>query len=67
MAKTKMKSNRGAAKRFRLTGGGRVRRNHAYHGHLFTAKSAKRKRRLRKTTLVAPADEARVRRMLAGG
>jgi large subunit ribosomal protein L35 len=67
MAKVKMKSNRSAAKRFKVTGGGRIKRNKAYHGHLFTAKSAKRKRNLRKSTLVAGADQARARRMLAGG
>ena len=64
MGKTKMKTNRSAAKRFRLTGSGRVRRSQAFTGHLFTAKSAKRKRNLRKTTLVSAADAPRVKRML---
>jgi large subunit ribosomal protein L35 len=67
MGKVKMKSNRAAAKRFKLTGSGRVKRNHAYHGHLFTAKSAKRKRNLRKSAILAPADTARAKKMLAGG
>ncbi len=66
MGKSKMKTNRSAAKRFRLTGTGKVRRSHAYQGHLFTAKSPKRKRNLRKNGLVAPADQARVKRMLPG-
>ena len=60
----KMKTNRAAAKRFKLTGSGRVKRNRAYHGHLFTAKSPKRLRNLRKATLLAPCDEARARKML---
>ena len=62
----KLKTNRAAAKRFRKTGSGRIRRNKAYHGHLFTAKSPKRRRNLRKATLVATSDEARAKRMLAG-
>jgi large subunit ribosomal protein L35 len=63
----KMKTNRAAAKRFRFTGSGRVKRSRAYHGHLFTAKSPKRLRNLRKSALLAPSDEARAKRMLAGG
>jgi large subunit ribosomal protein L35 len=63
----KMKTNRAAAKRFKLTGSGRVKRNRAYHGHLFTAKSPKRLRNLRKSSLLAPCDEARAKKMLAGG
>lgn len=62
----KMKTNRAAAKRFKRTGSGRVKRNHAYHGHLFTAKSPKRKRNLRKATMLDGADKARVDKMLAG-
>jgi large subunit ribosomal protein L35 len=63
----KMKTNRAAAKRFKLTGSGRVKRNKAYHGHLFTRKSPKRLRNLRKSDLVAPADTARAKRMLGRG
>ena len=66
MPKAKMKTNRAAAKRFKRTGRGRIRRNQAYHGHLFTRKSAKRKRNLRKSSLVASSDTARAKRMLAG-
>jgi len=62
----KMKTNRAAAKRFKRTGSGRVKRNNAYHGHLFTAKSPKRKRNLRKASMLAAADEARVNKMLGG-
>jgi large subunit ribosomal protein L35 len=65
MAKgNKMKTNRSAAKRLRLTGNGRVKRSKAFQGHLFTAKSPKRLRNLRKGTMVAQSDEARARRML---
>ena len=67
MGKAKMKTNRAAAKRFKLTGTGRIKRNKAYHGHLFTAKSPKRLRNLRKSSLVATSDQARAKKMLAGG
>jgi large subunit ribosomal protein L35 len=67
MANAKMKSNRAAAKRFRRTASGKIKRSRAYHGHLFTAKSPKRKRNLRKSSLVASSDVARAKRMLAGG
>lgn len=60
----KMKTNRAAAKRFKLTGSGKVKRNRAYHGHLFTAKSPKRLRSLRKSSLLAPCDESRAKKML---
>jgi len=62
----KMKTNRSAAKRFKRTGSGGVKRNHAYAGHLFTAKSPKRKRNLRKSAMLDRADLGRVDRMLAG-
>jgi len=60
----KMKTNRAAAKRFKLTGSGRIKRSKAYHGHLFTAKSPKRLRNLRKSGMLAAADESRARKML---
>jgi large subunit ribosomal protein L35 len=49
----KQKSHRGAAKRFKITGSGKVRRNHSMKSHILTKKTAKRKRRLRKSTNVA--------------
>jgi len=67
MGKCKMKTNRAAAKRFRLTGSGRIKRNKAYHGHLFTSKSPKRLRNLRKSSLIHSADQPRAKKMLAGG
>lgn len=60
----KLKSNRGAAKRFRATGSGRIKRKRAYKSHILTKKDTKRKRRLRSTTLVSRADEKAVRQML---
>ena len=62
----KMKSNRAAMKRFRRTGTGKVRRQQAFHGNIFTKKSPKRKRNLRKTAILHHSDESRVKRMLAG-
>ena len=47
MAKNKMKSHRGACKRLKLTGSGKVKRNKAYKSHILTKKSTKRKRNLR--------------------
>jgi len=60
----KLKTNRGAAKRFKITGSGKVKRHKAYHTHILTKKSRKRKRNLRKSTLVHRSDERRVRGML---
>jgi large subunit ribosomal protein L35 len=60
----KMKTNRGAAKRFRKTGSGKIKRNKAYVSHILTKKSAKRKRNLRKSTLVDSTDAKKIRRLL---
>ena len=60
----KMKTNRSAAKRFRKTGTGKLRRQRAYHSHILTKKNPKRKRRLRQRTLVSKADTKRVKRLL---
>lgn len=62
----KMKTNRSAAKRFKKTGTGKYRRNKAFSSHLLTKKSPKRKRKLRKSILVAKADLKRVKRLLGG-
>ncbi len=62
----KMKTNKSVAKRFRLTGKGRIRRRRANKNHILTKKAAKRKRRLAQPTLVAKADEGRIKRMLPG-
>lgn len=60
----KMKSHRGASKRFKLTGSGKVKRNKAYKSHILTKKSAKRKRNLRKATVLTHADEKRIKSVL---
>jgi large subunit ribosomal protein L35 len=61
----KIRTSRGAAKRFKKTGGGRFKRSKAFKGHLLTKKSSKRKRSLRKAGLVDKADQKRVKRLLA--
>jgi large subunit ribosomal protein L35 len=61
----KMKTNRSAAKRFRLTARGKIRRNQAFVRHILTKKTRKRKRNLRSTALVAAADAPRIKRILA--
>jgi len=48
----KLKTHRGAAKRFKLTGSGKVRRHHANASHIMTTKTTKRKRNLRKSTIL---------------
>jgi large subunit ribosomal protein L35 len=60
----KMKTNRGAAKRFKVTASGKVKRRHSHYSHIRTKKDRNRKRNLRKPTLVAPAEVRNVRRML---
>jgi large subunit ribosomal protein L35 len=62
----KQKTNRSAAKRFKKTGTGKIKRRKAYTSHILTKKSPKRKRNLRKPTLVSGADEKRVKRLLGG-
>ncbi|HEX5438586.1 MAG TPA: 50S ribosomal protein L35 [Gemmatimonadaceae bacterium] len=61
----KMKTHRGAAKRFTVTASGKVRRSRAYKSHILTKKSPKRKRRLRQETLVQTTGDAkRIRRLI---
>lgn len=60
----KMKSNRGAAKRFRANGGGKFKRNQSFRRHILTKKSTKRKRQLRGASQVCAADTPALRRML---
>jgi len=64
---TKQKTRKAAAKRFKKTGSGHYKRKKAGKSHILTKKSPKRKRHLRKDTLVSDADKKRVRRMLANG
>jgi len=60
----KMKTNSGAGKRFRKTATGKYKRVSAFKSHILTSKSTKRKRKLRRATLVSEADSQRVKRML---
>ncbi len=60
----KMKSHRGAAKRFKKTGTGKIVRAKSNKQHILTKKAAKRKRRLRKSALVAAVDVKRVKQMV---
>ena len=60
----KIKTRRGAAKRFKVTGAGKVRRKHAYLRHILSSKTRKQKRRLRQPTLVAASDAKAIKRMI---
>ncbi len=60
----KIKTNRSAAKRFKKTGTGKLKRNRAYHSHILTKKTSKRKRNLRQSTLVNDNDRKRVNQMV---
>lgn len=60
----KMKTHRGAAKRFKKTGTGKIKRNKAYTSHILTKKSPKRKRNLRKSTITSSADSKVIKKLL---
>jgi large subunit ribosomal protein L35 len=60
----KMKTHRGAAKRFKVTGSGKIKKNNAFKSHLLESKTSKRKRNLRKAEVISSGDERRVKRML---
>ena len=60
----KMKTHSGAKKRFDITRTGKIRRRHAFLNHILEKKSADRKRRLGKMTVVSDADAKNVRKML---
>lgn len=60
----KMKSNRGAAKTFKVTAKGKIKRHKAFKAHILTKKSRKTKRNLRTATLVAKSDSKRVKTMI---
>ena len=60
----KQKTHKGAAKRFKVTAGGKVMRGHAMHSHILTKKTTKRKRHLRKSVEVSPAFAAILTGML---
>ena len=60
----KMKTRRAAAKRFKLTGSGKIKRAKAFRSHILTKKSSKRKRNLRKTTYVSASQEKVMKKLL---
>ena len=60
----KMKTHRGAAKRLKKTGTGKLKRHHGYKSHILTKKSPKRKRNLRKADLVDNADIRNIMRLI---
>jgi large subunit ribosomal protein L35 len=60
----KLKTHKGAAKRFKKTGTGKIIRHHAFARHILTSKSPKRKRKLREGVVADPADQPKLERML---
>jgi large subunit ribosomal protein L35 len=60
----KIKTCRGAAKRFTVLKSGKIKRKKAYHSHILTSKATKRKRNLRKNTLIDASDVVQIRRLL---
>jgi large subunit ribosomal protein L35 len=60
----KLKTHRGAAKRFKRTASGKFTRSHSFKRHILTSKTTKRKRRLGKDVVVCPADQVKLERML---
>lgn len=60
----KMKTHRGAAKRFSKTGTGKIKRNQGYRRHLLESKSSKRKRQLRGTVIMAKGDAKRIAQLI---
>ena len=59
----KIKTHRGAAKRFKLTKSGKIKRGKAYKSHILTKKSSKRKRNLRKGTYIAAVEEKKIKKL----
>ncbi|MBH49320.1 MAG: 50S ribosomal protein L35 [Candidatus Marinimicrobia bacterium] len=60
----KMKPRRGAAKRFKVTGSGKLRRNKANHRHMLIRRSKSARRKMRQPDLISSSDAQKVRRML---
>jgi large subunit ribosomal protein L35 len=60
----KMKTRRGAAKRFKISGSGRIKRNKANHRHMLIRRSNKAKRNMRQTGVLSPGDAKLVKAML---
>ena len=60
----KIKTNRAAAKRFRVTGSGKIKRNKGFKSHLLSSKGKKRKRNLRRSTTVSAAEQRNIRKLI---
>ncbi len=60
----KLKTHSGAAKRFKKTATGKVKRGHSHLRHILTSKSTKRKRKLGEQVVLSPADEDKIKRMI---
>lgn len=60
----KIKTNSGAAKRFKKTGSGKIRRSHAFTSHILTSKTRKRKRNLRKNAVVNAVDHKNIAKLI---
>lgn len=60
----KQKTHRGAAKRFKITGSGKIKRAHAYKSHILTKKTTKRTRNLRKAALVAAGEVKTIKKLI---
>lgn len=60
----KIKTHRGAAKRFKVTKNGKIKRAKAFKGHILTKKTSKRKRHLRKSAILTKADHKRIKKVI---
>jgi large subunit ribosomal protein L35 len=60
----KIKTHRGAAKRFKRTASGKIKRGHAFKRHILTSKTRGRKRKLKQSGMVSPGDFKKLNRML---
>lgn len=60
----KIKTNRGAAKRFKKTGTGKIKRSHAFTSHILTSKSKKNKRNLRKGAIIEAVDHKNIAKLI---
>ena len=60
----KIKTNKAAAKRFRVTGSGRIKRNKGYKQHILSSKNKKRKRHLRQSAMVSAVESKNIRKLI---
>ena len=64
MPNQKLKTHKGAAKRFKVTGSGKVMRRHSFARHILTSKARSRKRKLKHAVVADEADQAKLKRMI---